>query len=76
MLQFTAKSLNTTRWWRWSTEKFEFDYITKWYMNSPESVLGNETHKILWDFEIKTCHLNLAWGPRLELIMKRMELAV
>ena len=26
-------------------------------MNNPESVLENETHKILWDFEIQTDHL-------------------
>ena len=26
-------------------------------VNSPESVLENETHKILWDFEIQVDHL-------------------
>ena len=26
----------------------------KWYMHKPESVLENETHKFLWDFEIHT----------------------
>ena len=31
--------------------------MSKWYMQKPKSVLENETHKILWDFEIKTDHL-------------------
>ena len=26
-------------------------------MHKPESALENETHKILWDFEIQTDHL-------------------
>ena len=33
--------------------KFKFDNTTKWYIDKPESVLENETHKILWDFERK-----------------------
>ena len=28
----------------------------KWYMLNPESILENESHKILWDFEIQTDH--------------------
>ena len=34
-------------------KKFEFNHIIKWYMHKPESVLGNETHKILCDFELQ-----------------------
>ena len=33
-------------------KKFKFDLVNKWYIHNPESVLENETHKILWDFEI------------------------
>ena len=33
-----------------------FDDTTEWYMHKLESVLENETHKIHWDFEIKTDH--------------------
>ena len=29
-------------------------------MHKPESILENETYKILWDFEIQTDHLILA----------------
>ena len=32
-------------------------------MFNPESVLENETHKILWDFDIQTDHLILAGRP-------------
>ena len=38
-------------------KKSKFVYTTKWYMHKPESVLEDETHKILGDFEIKTDHL-------------------
>ena len=40
-------------------------------MPKPESVLENETHKILWDFEIKTDHLIPARRPDLVLIDKK-----
>ena len=40
----------------------------KWFMYKPESVLMNETHEILWDFEIQTDHLILARRPDLALI--------
>ena len=34
----------------------KFDHADKWYMHKPESVLENETHKVLWDFEIQMDH--------------------
>ena len=40
-------------------------------MNKPESVLENETHKILWDFEITTDHPIPARTPDLVLINKK-----
>ena len=39
-------------------------------MYKPKSVLENETHKILWDFEIKTDNLIPARRTNLELINK------
>ena len=45
-------------------------------MHNPESVLQNDTHNILWDFEIQTDHQILAWRPGLELINMKKELAV
>ena len=32
----------------------KFEIADKWYMHKPESVLENEMHEILWDFEILT----------------------
>ena len=37
-------------------KKLKFDHKNKWYMHNLESVLENETHKLLWNFEI---HMDL-----------------
>ena len=37
-------------------------------MHNPEDVLENETHNLLWDFEIQTDHLILARRPNLIII--------
>ena len=34
-------------------KKLKFGHTNERYIQSPESVLENETHKLLWDFEIK-----------------------
>ena len=39
-------------------------------MQNPESVLKNETHKRLWDFEIQTDHLISAKRPNLIIVNK------
>ena len=52
-------------------KKFQFDNRNKWYMHNPESVLENETHKLLWDFEIQTDHLIWANRPDLIIINKK-----
>ena len=38
-------------------KKFKFDHTNKWYMHNLASVLENDTHKLLWDFDIHTDHL-------------------
>ena len=48
-------------------KKIKFDHTNKWYMRNPEPVLENETHKILWDFEIQT--VNLISSRRSELVI-------
>ena len=40
-------------------------------MHNSESVLENETHKFLWDFEIKTDHLFPAGRPDLMIVNKK-----
>ena len=41
-------------------KKLKFNHTIKWYVHKPESVLENETYKLLRDFEIQTNHLILA----------------
>ena len=40
-------------------------------MHKPESVLKNETHKILWDFATQTYHVISARRPLREIINKK-----
>ena len=48
--------------------KFKFDHANKWYMHNPALVLENDTHKLLWDFDIQTEHLISARRPDLIII--------
>ena len=52
-------------------KKFKFDYTNKWYMNNPASVLENDTHKLLWDFDIQMDHLISARRSDLIIINKK-----
>ena len=56
-------------------KKSKFDHINKWYMHNPAPVLENDTHKLLWDFNIQTDHLIPARRPDLIIINKKRELA-
>ena len=40
-------------------------------MHNPESVLGDETHRFLWDLEIQTDHLISARRPGLLIVDKK-----
>ena len=40
-------------------------------MHHPEAVLENDTHKLLWDFDIQTGHLISARIPGLIIINKK-----
>ena len=44
-------------------KKFRFDHADKWYMHNPAPVLENDTHKLLWDYDIQTDHLISARRP-------------
>ena len=52
-------------------KKFKFDHTNKWYIHKPASVLENDTHKLLWDFDIQTDHLIMARRPDLIIIKKK-----
>ena len=54
-------------------KKSKFDHTNKWYMQNPESVLENETYKLLWDFEIQTDPLISARRPDLVIVNKKKE---
>ena len=41
-------------------KKLKFD---QWYIHNPESVVENDTYKLLWDFEIQMDHLISARQP-------------
>ena len=59
---------------RWEMcKKFKFDHTNKWYMHNPAPVLENNTHKLLWDFNIQTDHLIPARRPDLIIINKKKE---
>ena len=51
--------------------KFQFDHTNKWYMHNPAPVLENDSHKLLWDFNIQTDYLIPARRPDLIIINKR-----
>ena len=54
-------------------KKFQFDHTNKWYMHNTAPILENDTHKLLWDFNIQTDHLTLAIRPDLISINKKKE---
>ena len=49
----------------------KFDHPNKWYMHNTASVLENDTHKLLWDFNIQMDHLISARRPDLIIINKK-----
>ena len=55
--------------------KFQFDHTNKSYMHNPAPVLGNYSHKLLWDFNIQTDHLIPVRRPDLIIINKKRESA-
>ena len=54
-------------------KKLKLDPTNKWEMDKPESILENEMHKLLWDFEIQTDHLILARQPDQVIANKKRE---
>ena len=45
--------------------KFKFHHTNKWYIHNPAAILENDTHKLLWDFDIQTDLLISARRPDL-----------
>ena len=55
-------------------KKFKCDHTNKWYMLNPESVQENETHKLIWDFDILMDHLISTRRSDLVMINKKENL--
>ena len=51
--------------------KFKFDQANKLYMHNPAPVLENDTHKLMWYFDIQTDPLISARRPDLVIINKK-----
>ena len=54
-------------------KKSKFDHTNKWYMQNQAPVLENNTHKLLWDFDVHTDHLISARRPDLIIINNKKE---
>ena len=52
-------------------KKLKFDHMNKWYMHNLGSILENEMHKILWDFEVQMDHLISARQPDLVIVNQK-----
>ena len=51
--------------------KFQFYHTNKWYMHNPTPVQENDSHKLLWDFNIQTDHLIPTRRPDFIIINKK-----
>ena len=49
-------------------KKFKLDHTNKWYTHNKAPILENDTHKLLWEFNIKTDPLIPARRPDLIMI--------
>ena len=54
-------------------KKVNFERTTKWYMHKTKFVKENETHKLLWDFEMQTGQLTSASNDDIKKIRKSAE---
>ena len=52
-------------------KKFKFDHASKCYINNLAPALENDTHKLLWDFDIQKDHLISARRPDLIIINQK-----
>ena len=56
-------------------KKLKFGHTNDWYIHKQETVIENETHKLLWDFETQTDLQISARRPDLIIISKKGEIA-
>ena len=56
-------------------KKFKYNHANKWYMHNPATLLENDTHKLIWDFDIQTYQQITARRPDLIIIIKKRKSA-
>ena len=75
--KFAQKEYKTRHDWvgkviHWEMcKKFKFNDTNKWYMHHPAHVLENNTHKLLWDFDMHADHKISARRADLKIINKK-----
>ena len=52
-------------------KEFKFHHTNKWNMHNPAVVVENDTHKLLWDFDIQTDHQISTRKPNLIIINQK-----
>ena len=52
-------------------KKFKFDHTNKYYIHNPAPVLENDSHKLLWEFDVQTDQLISVGRPNLIIIKKK-----
>ena len=57
-------------------KRLTFDHTNKCYTHNPEWTLENKTHKILWDFKIRTVNLIPLRRPDVVFINKKKEFVI
>ena len=55
-------------------KRFKFDHTNKWYMHNPAPVQENDTHKLLWNFDLQTDYLISSRRPDLIIINEKEKL--
>ena len=75
--KFTQKEYKARHDWvgkgiHWEMcKKFKFGHTNKWYMHNPAPILENDSHKLLWHFNIQTDQLILGKRQALIIINKK-----
>ena len=54
-------------------KKLKLNHTNEWYIHNSESILKNETHEVLWDFDVQIDHLISARQPNLVIVNKKKE---
>ena len=78
MKQLSSLQTNVSNWHKkvdvihWQLSKtLKFDHVDRWYMYKQESVINNESHKVLFNFAIQADYPIPIRRPNKELSIKK-----